>query len=874
MKTHTSNLKNTVKRIGRVLDSKITYTLNNEEIVLGMTDLNSVTPSYTTSLLKSVMKQLDIDSNVEIPEGTVINYQLGVLVNGSFEYLNYGNYVVYSVEKQEDVRSYKITCYDKMLYAMKDYEAMNITYPITIRDYIGAICTHLSLTFANASDTFANYNREIQAELYLDSDGNSLGYTFRDVLDELAQVTASNICINEETDELEIRYITNTNDIINEEFFKDINVTFKERYGPVNSIVLSRAASADNVYLQDETSIEQNGLCEIKITDNQIMNFNDRSDYLPSILSRLNGLEYYLNDYSSTGIFYYNLCDKYSVSIDNNAYSCVMFNDEVNITQGAEENIYTDMPEETETDYTKSDKTDRKINQTYLIVDKQNQTIQSVVSTVTEQNNKISQVTQTVDELNSKISDIADITISGESNFATFDLDNINQSEPIMIKIHPVSESISYLYPRSNLYPASNLYLKTRTLRFYNKTTGENIDYELPDDLLYYNSQTYDEFYLDYDSQTCQVTKRCGYNADGSVYVLTTEQVNSYTYPTISLTDGDYTISLVGYEYGYLFTRLMAQNIYTTQFATRAELHSSIDQTADAINLEVSKKVGEDEIISKINQSAEQIQINADKIDIAGKAVNFTTNINSGYQYTNTDVENAQQYVMGQISLTPEQLDLYDIDGNEQITTADVLMIRRFVINNNGIINGTFQIDPYSTKRSITLKDYNNEIQSYFGLYGMKSPKVTTGNIFLTSSLFAEYEGSNKRLGLSNEHIILRDDNNSSLYTEITDSGIITPSVTQTSRAENKKNFEKLDNAKEILKATDIYKYNFKNEEDKDKKHIGFVIGNKYNYSKEITSKDNDGVDLYSMVSVLWQVVKEQQEEINKLKEMIKNGIH
>lgn len=226
MKTHTNDLKNNIKRIGRVLDSKITYTLNNEEIVLGMTDLNSVTPRYTTSLLKSVMKQLDIDSNVEIPEGTIINYKLGVLVNGSFEYLNYGNYVVYKVEKQEDVRSYKITCYDKMLYAMKDYEAMNITYPITIRDYIGAIATHLGLTFANASDSFANYNKEIAAELYLDSEGNSLGYTFRDVLDELAQVTASNICINEETDELEVRYITNTNDTIDEEFFKDINVNF------------------------------------------------------------------------------------------------------------------------------------------------------------------------------------------------------------------------------------------------------------------------------------------------------------------------------------------------------------------------------------------------------------------------------------------------------------------------------------------------------------------------------------------------------------------------------------------------------------------------------------------------------------------------
>ena len=32
------------------------------------------------------------------------------------------------------------------------------------------------------------------------------------MLDELAQATASTICINESTDELEIRYINNTND--------------------------------------------------------------------------------------------------------------------------------------------------------------------------------------------------------------------------------------------------------------------------------------------------------------------------------------------------------------------------------------------------------------------------------------------------------------------------------------------------------------------------------------------------------------------------------------------------------------------------------------------------------------------------------------
>ena len=44
-------------------------------------------------------------------------------------------------------------------------------------------------------------------------------------------------------------------------------------------------------------------------------NFNDRSNYLPDILGKLNGIEFYLNDFTSTGVTYYDLCDRYNVKI-------------------------------------------------------------------------------------------------------------------------------------------------------------------------------------------------------------------------------------------------------------------------------------------------------------------------------------------------------------------------------------------------------------------------------------------------------------------------------------------------------------------------------------------------------------------------------
>ena len=404
MKAHTSNLKNQIKTMGRELDSKISYTLNGVNVELGKEQLNSITPTYQGALLKSVMKELDIDSNVYIPEKTILNYQFGVKVNGEYEYLNFGNYVVYKAEKQEDTNSYKLTCYDKMLYSMVDYEKMNITYPISIRDYIKAICDKLGLTFANANDTFANYDKQIQNELYLDEDENSLGYTFRDVLDELSQVTASCICING-NDEVEIRYINDINDTIDEEFLKDVNVKFGEKFGAVNTIVLSRSADSDNVYYPE--TLPENPY-EFKISDNQIMNFNDRSDYLPDIYEKLNGLEFYINDFSSTGICYYELLDRYNVQIGDNTYSCVMLNDEINITQGLEENVFTEMPEETQTDYTKADKTDRKVNQTYVIANKQKGEIELVTREINSVKNDLSNNYYNIEQSNVLIQNATD----------------------------------------------------------------------------------------------------------------------------------------------------------------------------------------------------------------------------------------------------------------------------------------------------------------------------------------------------------------------------------------------------------------------------------------------------------------------------------
>ena len=624
MKIHSENYKNKLKGV-REAKSLLSY----NDVIVDEKDLFSIKVYYNADILKSAMKVLEFDYRQNVALNTQINYKYGIKVDEDYEYVDYGNYIVYKSEFQEDTKLYHITCYDKMLYSMKNYDDVFkdvlITYPISIRNYIEKIAETIGLEFKNINEEFSNYNKIIPRELY-----KGQGYTVRDVLDELAQVTASTICIDND-DKLEVRYITETNDTIDEDFLRDINVTFGKRYGPVNSIVLSRSAESDNVYERNEQSIATNGLCEIKIVDNQIMNFNDRSDYLQDILTRLDGLEYFINDYSSPGITYYDLCDRYNVKIGENNYSCVMLNNEIDVTQGLEEKVYTEMPQTSETDYTKADKTDRKINQTYLIVDKQNQEITALVSKTDDLSTKTAQLRLDVDTIEGQISDIADITITVEG-VGTLVMDNINESEPIYIKIYPKLGDVTSLYPAEDLYPSDNLYPTDKTLHFHCTSEEYDIDYKLPRDLYWLNSDVYDEFVLDYDKKECYVLKRVGILENGNKYELPNSIRENIEYPTIRLISGDYEVSLIGQPTAYLYVRLMVQNIYTTQFATKVEMTSKITQTKDEIDLEVSRKVGNDEVISKINQTPEAITIQASKVNIGGVITainnNTTTTIN------------------------------------------------------------------------------------------------------------------------------------------------------------------------------------------------------------------------------------------------------
>lgn len=362
---------------------------------------------------------------------------------------------------------------------------------------------------------------------------------------------------------------------INEEYLKDINVNFGQKYGPVNSVVLTRGAESDNIYLQDENSIVQNGLCEIKIADNQIMNWNDRSDYLPDILEKLDGLEYYLNDFSSTGIAYLDLCDRYNIEVFENTYSCVMFNDELLVTQGLEENVHTDMPEETETDYTKADKTDRKINNVSLIVDKQEQKINALAE---------------------KIQDISN-TISGTG---VITLTECNQTPLYKLVI---TGDDSLLFSNNKLFPSATTYLKSSTL-YVNKGTDYEAIYDLKIPALRTLGSVKDEYIM--ENGKAKLIKRIGLNNNLQKYVLDTPIETDLGEMIINLKEGENTLEMPSFPAFRHTATYLLQNEYTDVFASQAQVTSQINIANDEVLIESKSQIlgNGDELIASINTTS------------------------------------------------------------------------------------------------------------------------------------------------------------------------------------------------------------------------------------------------------------------------------
>lgn len=364
MIAHTSEFKQEIAKLGRQIDVYLLLdrnptirTQNNYDILtengdtfitemdqtpgsqasnpfyIGSEYIYSVEIIRNSSLLKTFMEQCNIELKGNINVGSVFSINLGVLVNDNYEYLDYGKFIVYSKEYNMENETWRYVCYNHMLLAMKKYIRLNVSYPITVKNYITAIANKIGLPFTQ--NTFINSDKLITKDFFANKN-----VTYRDILDKLAEITAGTITASNYG--VAIRYPQETNDIIDETYLKDINVNFGEEFGHINQIEAVDRENNLSYAVKDDTSIQEYGVNKITITDNPFIFNGEENEICGNILNTLKDISYSINDFTTTGVCYYKILDLFNVSVKGTTYKCLLLNNEIKIQQGIEESIYTE----------------------------------------------------------------------------------------------------------------------------------------------------------------------------------------------------------------------------------------------------------------------------------------------------------------------------------------------------------------------------------------------------------------------------------------------------------------------------------------------------------------------------------------------------
>lgn len=209
-------------------------------------DLQKYTITSTGSLLKTGMSKivLTLIGKHDLV-GTAIDVYYGVKIDSSWEYVLRGKFNITKVTYKEDNNTTEVTGFDNMLYFNVPY-APSGEYPMTLIKYLALLCSLAGVVLEN--DTIYNGSLTIPEDYYK----NISEYTLRDILDDICEASASYAIINSGGN-LELRQISDTGETLTYEQMKKYKVG--DKWGEVNSLVLSRQPQNDDVYVRNEEDI-------------------------------------------------------------------------------------------------------------------------------------------------------------------------------------------------------------------------------------------------------------------------------------------------------------------------------------------------------------------------------------------------------------------------------------------------------------------------------------------------------------------------------------------------------------------------------------------------------------------------------------------
>lgn len=471
---------NQYKRIAKIHVVEDNIDITNDNALVDFT-IEETAYSENTFIGNSVAKKLDlniINDGTYNLENKEVEVYVGIDYEGdgsNTELVPYGNFIISKPTNEEVKNASNYVGYDYMIKTETPYVEDNIVYPMSLYNYLGAICTTLGLTLGNASIPNGNY--QVLGNAYTN------GESFRQVIEEIATCCGGFAVIGRDN-KLYIRTLVHINDneddeITPGEYFEDFGTN--NEYGPINrvAIALTYNVIGEDTIREDGDSIVRDGLTAIRVSDISFLNSEaQRELVIDNFWTQLHNLKYVPFSAEYYGYPYLDSGDIIKIKLPNNNYAySYVFNHKFTYNGAFSGKIETLALSDIEKEYDYSPTAKSTIRNTELKVDKINGQITSIINEIGDRSDKQTSITQDIDSIELKIGDLEDLTLEVQG-LNPIQLDNCLEGELIELRIFGNNTVFDGLFPEEDLYPSNELYplgsslLKIYTDNIYNDSAS------------------------------------------------------------------------------------------------------------------------------------------------------------------------------------------------------------------------------------------------------------------------------------------------------------------------------------------------------------------------------------------------------------------
>ena len=350
---------------------------------------------------RTISGELMNPNNSIIMENKEIKVELGVKTESGTNYYSLGNFLITkpSDDAVKDKTSFEAMDYTKKFN--KEFDATGITFPCSALQLAQYCCQKCGVELGSTSFTNSSFT--------IDSNQYETGDTFRKVMQDIGKLAYSWVRIGWDNkcyiDFSFSSTVADTNKIGTSNYY-DLTVQ-SEQFGPVNRVVIGMSdIEGENVVLEDSTSIEQNGVCELQIMDNNLTYTPELRQQAITSANKLFGLSFVPVEINTTGHPW--LLGNETVEIeklDGTKIKTIPFDRTIEYGGHIKTKLVSKADTKTETEYKNPGTLETAIKQTRIIVNKQEQEISQVIQQQESQTEIINSVQDSIDNLTEQINE-------------------------------------------------------------------------------------------------------------------------------------------------------------------------------------------------------------------------------------------------------------------------------------------------------------------------------------------------------------------------------------------------------------------------------------------------------------------------------------